>query len=49
MASLARILGPIVGLTLNDLHTLWPYWFAGGVMAVGIVLQLTVVRAVRPM
>jgi MFS family permease len=40
MAALARILGPIVGLKLNESNITWPYWAASGIMAVGVVLTL---------
>jgi MFS transporter, DHA1 family, tetracycline resistance protein len=40
MSALARILGPVLGLTLNDVDITWPYWAAAGIMAVGVVLTL---------
>jgi MFS family permease len=38
LSSLARIIGPVVGLSLQDRDLALPYWFAGALMAVGIVL-----------
>ncbi len=41
MSSLARILGPLVGLSLMDIHGIGPalpYWVAAGVMGVCILL-----------
>jgi len=38
VSSLARILGPVLGLSLSDRSMLWPYWVAGGMMLVGMVL-----------
>lgn len=40
MAALARILGPVVGLRLNQENIIWPYWAAAGIMAVGVLLTL---------
>lgn len=42
MSSLARILGPLVGLSLIDIGTdpTLPYWFAGGVMSLCACLFL---------
>jgi MFS family permease len=41
MSSLARILGPLVGLTLQDVGPGWPYWFATALMA-GCILFIGV-------
>jgi MFS transporter, DHA1 family, tetracycline resistance protein len=38
MSSLARILGPLLGLSLQDYGIAWPYWAAAGLMAVCVVL-----------
>jgi MFS transporter, DHA1 family, tetracycline resistance protein len=38
MSALARILGPLAGMPLFDLGVSWPYWTAGGLMALGLVL-----------
>jgi hypothetical protein len=38
MAALARILGPVVGLVLNDKGILYPYWAAAALMGVSILL-----------
>jgi MFS family permease len=38
MAALARILGPVLGLRLNEINITWPYWAGAAIMAFGIVL-----------
>lgn len=38
VSSLARILGPVLGLTLSDRNILWPYWVAAGLMLLGMGL-----------
>lgn len=38
MSSLARILGPLLGLSLQDFGIAWPYWAAAGLMAVCVLL-----------
>ena len=39
MAALARILGPLAGMPLYvEVGPTWPYWTAGGLMAMGLVL-----------
>lgn len=40
MSALARILGPILGLTLNDIDITLPYWAGAGIMAFGVLLTL---------
>ncbi|MSR56396.1 MAG: MFS transporter [Planctomycetaceae bacterium] len=40
MSALARILGPVSGLKLNEIDIAWPYWAAAGIMAFGILLTL---------
>ncbi|MFN0052695.1 MAG: MFS transporter [Planctomycetales bacterium] len=40
MSALARILGPVIGLTLNDRDITFPYWTAAAIMGVGIALTL---------
>ncbi len=42
--SLARILGPMVGVPLIYRHASWPYWLAAGLMALGGLLVLVAVR-----
>ena len=44
VSALARILGPVLGLTLNDRNITLPYWTAAGIMAVGILLTLGLKR-----
>ncbi len=46
MSSLARILGPIAGLSLHGRGISWPYWFAAALMAVGVVMVLGLRAAV---
>ncbi len=38
ISALARIAGPVVGMTLQEQGLALPYWFASGLMAVGIVM-----------
>lgn len=40
MSALARILGPVLGLSLNDVNITLPYWTGAGIMAVGVLLTL---------
>jgi len=47
MAALARILGPVLGLTLNSRHVVLPYWVGGGLMALGILLTLRLNRPIE--
>jgi MFS family permease len=46
MAALARILGPVVGLILNDRNVLFPYWAAAGLMGLSILLTVMLRRPV---
>ena len=41
MSALARILAPVLGLTLNDVNITLPYWTGAGIMTVGILLTLS--------
>lgn len=47
MSSLARILGPVVGLSLHGLGIAFPYWFAAALMAVGVFMVLGLRTAVQ--
>ena len=47
IAALARILGPMLGLTLTDRNIVWPYWAGGALM--GVSELETVVRLGLPM
>ncbi|WP_010586267.1 MFS transporter [Schlesneria paludicola] len=38
ISSLARIAGPVVGMTLQDRNLAFPYWAAAGLMAIGILM-----------
>ena len=38
LSSLARIAGPVAGMTLQERDLALPYWFAGLLMAIGIVM-----------
>jgi MFS family permease len=44
IAALARILGPMLGLTLTDRNIVWPYWAGAALMALSVLLTL----ALRP-
>ena len=44
VAALARILGPVAGLTLNDRNIVWPYWAGAAIMGISVLLAL----ALRP-
>lgn len=46
MSSLARILGPLAGLSLQGMEIAYPYWFASGMMAVGVLMMLGLRTAV---
>ncbi|MDB4731314.1 MFS transporter [bacterium] len=46
LSSLARILGPVVGLTLEARYPSGPYWTGAGVMLLGGILFLTLKKAV---
>ncbi len=47
MSSLARILGPLAGLSLQGMEIAYPYWFASGMMAVGVLMILGLRTAVH--
>lgn len=38
LSALARIVGPVVGLTLQEKNLAYPYWFGGALMGLGIVM-----------
>jgi MFS family permease len=40
ISALARILGPMLGLTLTDLNIVWPYWAGAALMGVSILLTV---------
>lgn len=44
ISSLARILGPMIGVPLVERHSTWPYWSAAAMMSIGL---MTVIYAVR--
>jgi len=44
ISALARILAPILGLTLNDRNITLPYWTAAAIMAGGVVLTIALRR-----
>lgn len=46
MSSLARILGPLAGLSLQGLEIAYPYWFASALMAVGVLMVCGLRRVV---
>ena len=47
LSSLARIAGPVVGLTLQARDLALPYWFAGFLMAGGIVMVFRLKSVIR--
>lgn len=48
MSSLARIAGPVVGMTLQADDLALPYWFAGFLMSVGIVMVMRLKSVIKP-
>lgn len=46
LSSLARILGPVIGLSMERTYPYAPYWTGAGVMLLGGLLFLTLKRAV---
>lgn len=44
VSALARILGPLLGLSLCDVSILWPYRVGAGIMVLGILLVLLLRR-----
>jgi DHA1 family tetracycline resistance protein-like MFS transporter len=40
ISALARILGPMLGLTLTDLNIVWPYWAGAALMGFSILLTI---------
>jgi MFS family permease len=44
IAALARILGPLLGLTLTDRNIVWPYWAGAALMGLGVLLTLALHR-----
>ncbi len=46
MSALARILGPAVGLPLQDVNIAAPYWFGAGLMAFAVLMIATLRGAV---
>jgi DHA1 family tetracycline resistance protein-like MFS transporter len=40
ISALARILGPMLGLTLTDLNIVWPYWAGAALMGLSILLTV---------
>lgn len=47
MSSLARILGPMAGLSLHGMGIAYPYWFAAGLMTVGVLMVFGLRSAVE--
>lgn len=48
MSSLARILGPLAGLSLHGFGIAYPYWFATVLMLIGVVMVVGLRSAVKP-
>ncbi|MGE5192283.1 MAG: MFS transporter [Deltaproteobacteria bacterium] len=44
IAALARILGPMLGLTLTDRNIVWPYWAGAALMGFSVLLTITLRR-----
>lgn len=44
VSALARIAGPVIGLTLSDISIIWPYWSAAGLMGLGVLMTLLLPR-----
>ena len=40
ITALARILGPMLGLTLTDRNIVWPYWAGAALMALSVLLTV---------
>ena len=38
LSALARIAGPVVGLTLQEKNLAYPYWFGGLLMGLGVLM-----------
>jgi DHA1 family tetracycline resistance protein-like MFS transporter len=47
LSSLARIAGPIVGMTLQQRNLALPYWVAGLLMAIGIVMVVRLKAVIK--
>lgn len=47
VSSLARILGPMLGIPLHGIAIGLPYWLATGLMAVGLALVIVAARGGR--
>jgi fucose permease len=47
VSSLARILGPMIGIPLHGIGIGLPYWLATGLMAVGLILVIVAARGGR--
>jgi DHA1 family tetracycline resistance protein-like MFS transporter len=47
LSSLARIAGPIVGMTLQQRNLALPYWIAGLLMAIGIVMVVRLKAVIK--
>ena len=47
VSSLARILGPMIGIPLHGRGIGLPYWLATGLMALGLVLVIVAARGGR--
>jgi DHA1 family tetracycline resistance protein-like MFS transporter len=44
IAALARILGPLLGLTLTDRNIVWPYWAGAALMGVSVLFTAALRR-----
>ena len=48
ISSLARIAGPVAGMTLQAQGIAYPYWFASFLMALGILLVFRLKNVIKP-
>ena len=47
LSALARIAGPVVGMTLQERNLALPYWFGGLLMAVGIAMVIRLKTVIK--
>jgi MFS transporter, DHA1 family, tetracycline resistance protein len=47
LSALARIAGPVVGLSLQEKHLAYPYWFGGVLMAFGVVMVMRLKTVIK--
>jgi predicted MFS family arabinose efflux permease len=47
ISSLARIVGPMIGVPLVERHSTFPYWTAAGMMSLGLLMVVVAARSGR--